>query len=119
MKKAIAIISVVLLLILGGYYAYTQYTYSEGTRAGLLMKFSTKGYVFKTHEGTLNLGGMTSQNGTIVNNFWDFSVSDNKVAKALEGLEGKKVQLHYREIVKHFSWQGETSYFVDDVKVIE
>ncbi len=119
MGKVIGIIVAVLLLALGGYFAYTQYTYSEGTRAGILMKFSTKGYVFKTHEGQLNLGGVSAQNNTIINNFWDFSVKDNKIAKELEGLEGKKVQLHYNQIMHQFFWQGETPYFVDEVKVIE
>jgi hypothetical protein len=83
MGKVIGIIVAVLLLVLGGYFAYTQYTYSEGTRAGILLKFSTKGYVFKTHEGQLNLGGVSAQNNTIINNFWDFSVKDAEIAKDL------------------------------------
>ena len=119
MGKIIGIVVAVLLLTLGGYFAYTQYTYSEGTRAGILMKFSTKGYLFKTHEGQLNLGGVSAQNNTIINNFWDFSVKDETIAKELEGLEGKKVQLHYNQIMHQFFWQGETAYFVDEVKVIE
>ena len=119
MGKVIGIIVAVLLLALGGYFAYTQYTYSEGTRAGILMKFSTKGYVFKTHEGQLNLGGVSAQNNTIINNFWDFSVKDAKIDKELEGLEGKKVKLHYNQIMYKFLWQGENDYFVDEVKVIE
>jgi hypothetical protein len=31
--------------------------YSEGVRSGVLMKISKKAYVFKTHEGQLNIGG--------------------------------------------------------------
>lgn len=119
MGKVIGIIVAVLLLVLGGYFAYTQYTYSEGTRAGILLKFSTKGYVFKTHEGQLNLGGVSAQNNTLINNFWDFSVNDAEIAKTLEGMEGKKVQLHYKQIMHQFFWQGETPYFVDEVTVIE
>ncbi len=117
--KVFGIIILLLLVGLGIYYAYTQYTYSEGTRAGILMKYSTKGYVFKTHEGQLNLGGVSAQGNTLVNNFWDFSVRDEKVSKQLESLEGRKVQLHYKQIIHQFKWQGETPYFVDKVTEIE
>jgi hypothetical protein len=117
--KVIGVTAFILLLIAGGYFAYTQYTYSEGTRAGVLMKFSSKGYIFKTHEGQLNLGGVSAQNNTIINNFWDFSVRDPKVVQTLRELEGRRVQLRYKEIIHQFPWQGETPYFVDKVTVIE
>jgi hypothetical protein len=34
-------------------------------------------------------------------------------------LEGRKVSLHYKEIIKNMPWQGETKYFVDGVKLIK
>lgn len=45
----------VVLIFLG---AIALWTYSEGTRAGQLIKFSEKGVVFKTYEGELNMGGL-------------------------------------------------------------
>ena len=119
MGKVIGIVLAFVFVGFLGYFFYTQYTYSEGTRAGLLVKFSTKGYLFKTHEGELNLGGMNTGNGTIVNSLWAFSVKNESTAAKFEGLEGKRVQLHYNQIMKNFFWQGETAYFVDSVKVIE
>jgi hypothetical protein len=120
MKKAIPIAIVVLLLILGLYYAYTQYTYSEGNRAGMLMKFSYKGNIFKTYEGELNQIGQTQDARTgLMNNMWRFSVRDKAVADKLMNMEGHYVSLHYREIKHAFVWQGETNYLVDDVKDVK
>ncbi len=94
-------------------------TYSEGNRAGVLMKFSKKGYVFKTYEGELNIGGVGNVSGTAqMNQVWLFSVKDQAVADTLMNMEGKKVALHHRQIIKNLLWQGETDYFVDGVKVI-
>ena len=45
-----------LVIILFMYYA----NYSEGYRAGVPMKISKKGVVFKTHEGQLNIGGLSN-----------------------------------------------------------
>jgi hypothetical protein len=96
-----------------------NYTYSEGNRAGVLVKFTKKGYVFKTYEGELNLGGVGNiPNTAQMNQSWDFSVKEQSIADTLMHLEGKKVSLHYRQIVKNMVWQGETDYFVDGVQVI-
>ncbi len=119
MKKAIFILLSILLLALAAYFAYTQYAYSEGVRAGVLIKFSKKGYVFKTYEGELNLGGVSQQQNTIMNSIWEFSVKNDATAKRLMGQEGKRMQLHYKEINKNFFFQGDTKYFVDSVKIIE
>jgi hypothetical protein len=120
MKKASLIFLAVLVLILGLYYAYTQYTYSEGNRAGILIKFSKKGNVFKTYEGELNQIGLSQvPQGGLMNNIWDFSVKDPAVAETLSHLEGKSVTLHYREIKHAFIWQGETNYFVDNVAEVK
>ena len=102
------------------YYVYATFTYSEGIRAGLLFKFSKKGFICKTYEGELNLGGVNadSQAG-LVNNIWVFSVNDNAAAEELMGMEGKYVRLKYKEVNKSFFWQGETNYFVYDVEEVE
>lgn len=96
-----------------------NYTYSEGNRAGVLIKFSKKGYLFKTYEGELNLGGMGNiPNTAQMNVIWHFSVKDKAIADSLMGLEGRKVSLHYQEKIKAMFWQGETNYFVDGVEVL-
>ena len=118
MKKVVPIILLLLLVTGVGYYFYAQFTYSEGNRAGRLIKFSKKGFVFKTYEGELNLGGVnTDMKNGLVNNMWSFSVIDAAVADSLMSMEGKDVTLHYRQVIKNFSWQGETSYFVDKAEV--
>jgi hypothetical protein len=94
----------------------TVYTYSDGNRAGRLIKFSHKGYVFKTYEGELNLGGINTTNGGIlINNMWQFSVAEKAVGDSLSKLEGKDVTLHYTEKVRSLPWRGESKYIVDRV----
>ena len=119
-KKWIFILLLVVVGIFGIIYLVFNYTYSEGNRAGVIIKFSKKGYVFKTYEGELNIGGMGNiPNTAQLNNIWLFSVRSNAVADTLMKLEGKKVSLHYHEVLKNLVWDGETHYFVDGVKVIE
>ena len=120
MKKAALAVILILVLSLGSYYAYTQFTYSEGNRAGILIKFSKKGNIFKTYEGELNQIGIAQTPGAgLMNNIWDFSVKDATTADALSRLEGKTVSLHYKEIKHAFFWQGETNYFVDNATEVK
>ena len=88
--------------------------YSEGERAGILQKFSRKGWVCKTYEGEL---AMTTVPG-VAPVIWEFSVRDEAVAEGLRKAIGKPVALHYREHrgvpTKCF---GETRYFVDGVTI--
>src|SRR5512136_260842 len=62
---------------------YTWFTlhwsYSEGERAGILQKFSRRGWVFKTYEGELAMSIVPGVTPTI----WDFSVRDASVAEKL------------------------------------
>ena len=74
----------------------------------------------KTYEGELYLGGLGNVPNTAqANMIWKFSVKDKEVAEKLLNLEGRKVSLHYREIVKNMPWQGDTKYFVDGVAEIK
>lgn len=119
-KKIVLFFTLIVIAVVVVFYLVSSYTYSEGSRAGLLIKFSKKGYLFKTYEGQLNIGGIQPSTGTVgVNLMWDFSVRDRKVADELMQSEGKYVSLHYREVVKNFWWQGETKYFVDGVEEIK
>lgn len=110
---SIIVIGLVIYLVFA-----TSYTYSDGNRAGKLIKFSHKGYVFKTYEGEMNLGGINSSNGgVLINNMWLFSVTDASVADSLSKLEGKDITIHYKEKMHAFAWRGDSRYLVD--KIIE
>ncbi len=110
------IIAVLIIFI----FINVTFTYSEGNRAGRLIKFSHKGYIFKTYEGELNLGGINTVNGgVLVNNMWLFSVADYAVADSLSKLEGKDICLHYKEKMATLPWRGDTKYIVDRVMEVK
>lgn len=121
LRRILVYVLVALLFFGLGYYAFVNFTYSEGSRTGLLYKFSKKGYVFKTWEGELNLGGVSQQNNTIMNNIWTFSVKigEDAAIDTLQNYEGKRVKLWYKEKMGHFPWQGETNYFVYKAEIVE
>ncbi len=119
-KKRLFFTFLILILAFVAYIFICGITYSSGTRTGVVIKLSQKGVLFKTYEGELNIGGMGNiPNTAQVNSMWEFSVRDNNIADSLMKLEGKKVSLHYKEVVKNLVWDGETKYFVDGVKEIE
>ena len=108
------------LLIAGLLFVWVAgWTFSEGTRAGELIKISKKGVVFKTFEGQLNLGGFQSDNAGIVGNIWEFSTTKGDIYDRLQELEGKKIKLHYKQRYKPMPWQGKTDYFIHKVELIE
>lgn len=120
MRKTIIIFLTLVVIGLVLFFVISSYTYSEGTRTGYLTKFSRRGYVLKTYEGELNLGGMNAQNNSVVNNIWDFSVlsKDKAIADSLINYEGRIVKLYYKQVLKNFPWQGDTDYFVYRAEVV-
>ena len=92
------------------------FSYSDGYRAGVLQKFSRKGWICKTSEGELAQAVVQG----IAPLIWDFSVRDEGVGRQLDSLVGRKVSLHYQE---HrgipTSCFGATSYFVDSVSLVK
>jgi hypothetical protein len=91
------------------------WSYSEGERAGVLQKFSKRGWICKTHEGELAMyvvGGVAPQ-------IWNFSVRDDAVVEQLHKAVGQQVRLHYSE---HRGLPttcfGETDYFVEHVEIV-
>ena|SRR2546423_1620807 len=120
MKKFFLILFLLIVVGVAAYLLICNYTYSEGSRTGYLLKFSKKGYVFKTYEGELNLGGMNAQNNSVMNNMWDFTVlhGNQGVIDSLNQYEGKVIKLEYKEKLKNMPWQGDTPYFVYAVKVV-
>ena len=85
-------------------------TFSEGIRTGELIKFSHKGYIFKTWEGELSQGLSGSQK-------FAFSVMDNEpeVIAQMKANQGKFVKIEYIERYGTFSWWGETNYYITKV----
>jgi len=96
--------------------------YSSGVRAGVPVKFSKKGVVFKTYEGELNVGGLTNSPDGAIPTTWSFSVrrSDDKVHQDMERAmtEHKRVKLHYSEKYVQLFWRGDTKYFVREVELL-
>ena len=119
----IAFWTVLAVLLTGGGYIFFNYgaVFSDGYRDGTLIKFSRKGYVFKTYEGELNQGGVANPvAGTaMANQIWNFSVKDDAVADKLNDLGGKRVKLHYKQYNKNFFWEGETNYLVDGAEEVK
>lgn len=106
MKK----LSLLLLLCL------TACVYSDGDRAGQVVKLSRKGFIFKTYEGELATLAR-GQAGTMLSNSFQFTVKDEAVAKKIQEAmnAGKQVNLHYDQAFFKFPWEGETKYFITGV----
>ncbi len=121
-KRLFVWMGLIVLLVVGSitYFNYGA-VFSDGYRAGTLIKFSRKGFIFKTYEGEINQGGIVNPSpGTaMMNQIWTFSVKEKEVAKKLEKMEGKVVRLHYKQYNKMFPWEGDTNYLVDDVELVE
>jgi len=92
-----------------------HYTYSRGTRAGYVQKFSEKGWLCKTWEGEL---AQVTVPGAVQEK-WAFSVRDDSIARLVEQSEGKQVQLTYEQ---HkgvpTSCFAETEFFVIGIRSI-
>lgn len=112
-------LALLLIFAAGGYlFLIFNWSYSDGDRAGYLQKFSHKGWLCKTYEGEL---AMTTVPG-VAPVIWTFSVKmwDEPIAQQINGLLGKKVVLHYRELrYLPSTCFGDTPYFVDSVKAAE
>ena len=118
--KRLSLIAVSLFLILMLCFYYGNY--SSGYRAGVPTKIRKKGVLFKTYEGTLNVGGLTNTSDGTIPTTWDFSVkkSDQVVLEKIDEAiqHSKRVKLLYKEKYVKLFWRGDTKYFVYDVEVI-
>ena len=92
-----------------------HWSYSKGARAGVLQKFSSKGWICKTWEGEL---AMTTVPG-VAPTRWTFTVRDAGTAAQVRDMVGRHVMLHYTE---HrgvpTSCFGDTPYYVDSIAVV-
>jgi hypothetical protein len=93
--------------------------YSSGERTGVVVKLSQKGYIWKTWEGEMNLGGMSADAGGVaVPKIWKFSVVDSSIVTQLQekATKGLRTTIVYKELVKTSFSQGETDYLATGVK---
>lgn len=118
--RGILYFSIFLLVVFGILYLLTGWSYSDGERAGTVSKFSRKGFVFKTYEGVLNVGGFSGETGSLTPQYFDFSVKNDAVAQQItEAIKtGQRVTLHYEQKIMKLPWNGDTEYFVTGVEIV-
>mgnify|MGYP001228354777 CR=1 FL=1 len=120
MKKGLLVFTGILIASALIYIAVCSYTYSDGTRSGVLIKYSHKGMVFKTYEGELNAGVLNTNMRGLTANLWNFSsMKNDSLVNQLILLEGHYVRLYYKEKLKTMPWQGETNYLVYKVEKLD
>jgi hypothetical protein len=114
-RLALVLAALLVMVVAGWTFLTLSWAYSEGERAGVLQKFSKKGWICKTYEGEVAqyvVGGVAPQ-------IWYFSVRDGAVAEQLFKAVGQNVQLRYTE---HrgipTSCFGDTPYFAQSFTVI-
>ena len=93
--------------------------YSSGERTGVVTKISQKGFIWKTWEGEMNLGGMSADSGGVMTpNIWKFSVKDVDVVQQLQtaASAAKRITITYREVFKASWREGETDNFAISVR---
>jgi hypothetical protein len=118
-KLATILVTILVLPFLGFalWVALTlNYTYSSGDRAGILQKFSSRGWLCKTWEGELLMSAVP---GSAPEKFV-FSVRSDSVANEVNKLNGRYVILNYEQ---HkgvpTSCFGDTEYYVTGVKAMK
>lgn len=99
-KAGLAIVAVLLLSSFGG----CAPNFSDGERVGVVTKFSNKGLIWKSWEGSLNQGGTKMvSNGDggsmVVANAIDFNVPDGPLTEKIKQAvnSGKPVKISYRQ----------------------
>ena len=114
-RIALMLAVLVVLVAAGWTWLTLSWAYSVGERAGVLQKFSRKGWLCKTHEGELAqyvVGGVAPQ-------IWYFSVRDAAVADQMFKVVGQNVQVRYRE---HrgvpSNCFGDTPYFAESFTIV-
>ncbi|MEY2639881.1 MAG: hypothetical protein RIR90_1363 [Bacteroidota bacterium] len=106
-----------ILLIILGIVVYWKFffVYSEGTKAGALNTFQKKGFLFKTYEGKIIQSGFKAN---VQSNEFEFSVTNERVARILMENAGREMELHYKRYLGALPWRGAQSYIVDSVYAI-
>jgi hypothetical protein len=118
--------SLVLIIVLAAMVVFSFLyfgIYDQGVRAGVVVRISKKGVLFKTYEGQLNMEtfGALKGNTPFMQSF-DFSVEKDQqdIVRELEkvSLTGERVNLHYIKRYLKVPWRGNTKYFIREVERI-
>src|SRR5579863_4121749 len=91
MRAVLAFLVLAILVGWGFTWLTLHWSYSSGERAGYVQKMSKKGWVCKTWEGEM---AMVTMPGTLSEKFL-FTVTDDRVAAAINKTLGARVALHY------------------------
>lgn len=109
---------IILLLLFGFIYWKYFYTYSEGYRAGLLQKFSSKGTIFKTYEGEMILSSISSSRDiAIASEKFYFTLTNKNLVRSFDTLQGENVIVHYKQKNGILFWRGDSDYLVDSISI--
>ena len=115
MKWTLYILLIALVILV--YFRYF-YTYSEGYRAGLLQKFSSKGVLFKTYEGEMILSSISSNRDVpLASEKFLFTLTNKDLARQFDTIQGDMVIVHYTEKMGRLFWRGDSRYLVDSVRL--
>jgi hypothetical protein len=124
-RRFLKTLLLIIVIICLGIFSFLYFgIYDEGIRAGVVVRVSKKGVLFKTYEGQLNMEtfGALKKNTPFMQSF-DFSVAKSRqeVVRELEkvSLSGERVNLHYIKRYIRVPWRGNTKYFIQEVERIE
>lgn len=121
-RKVFRTIFIILLVVGAALFSFYYWgVYDQGIRAGIVLRISKKGILFKTYEGQLNLETFGALKGASpIMEAFDFSVEpgNNEVLQELQqvALSGERVNLHYIKRYVIFPWRGDTKYFITKVE---
>jgi hypothetical protein len=109
---------IALILLFGFIYWKYFYTYSEGYRAGMLQKFSSKGTIFKTYEGEMILSSISSSRDVaLASEKFYFTLTNKNLVRSFDTLQGENVIVHYRQKNGVLFWRGDSDYLVDSIRM--
>ena len=110
----------ILVIVIRSLFIYWKYfyTYSEGYRAGLLQKFSSKGALFKTYEGEMILSSVSSNREvTLASEKFLFTMINKSLVRQFDTLQGDMVIVHYKQKNGTVFWRGDSAYLVDSIRI--
>lgn len=108
------LVIVIVLVLAFCVWFFFFFKYGRGERTGVMVKITTKGNIFQTHEGELWL---SCRQVTNPEKFY-FSVTSDSLMRVLTDLQDDCVQLTYTQYKASLPWRGDTRYIVTGVRPI-
>lgn len=110
--RTVVILSILIVAFCVWFFFF--FRYSTGDRVGRLVKISTKGNIFQTHEGEMWI----SCRPTMYPEKFYFSVTNDSLMRVLKDLQDQCVQVTYTQYKATLPWRGDTKYIVTAVKAV-